>query len=59
MYFDSLGQSLGSNQPPAKIDWFAFGDAWNRSQNKYRAIPEGDSYATAMKVAQTLGIAPR
>ena len=60
LYFDSLLVSLNTKSPPKPIDWYAFGDAWNRNiQNRtYTAIPAGESYAAAMSIAQDLNLAP-
>ena len=57
-YFDSLSVSLKTGEPPKPIDWYAFGDRWNHSQQTYRATPQGDSYAAAVEVARELKLAP-
>lgn len=56
MYFDSLATSLKLGQPPKEIDWYAFGDRWNHSQQRYSSTPEGESYAAAMAIARDLGL---
>ncbi|MDE3104638.1 MAG: alpha-N-acetylglucosaminidase [Acidobacteriota bacterium] len=58
MFFASLRRALQTGQPPQPIDWFAFGDAWNRSHTRYPSTPQGDPYAAAMAVARQLGLAP-
>ncbi len=60
MYFDSLRKSLESGQPPKPIDWYAVGDRWNHSRQSYDALPEGDTYDVALRVARSLRLgAPR
>jgi alpha-N-acetylglucosaminidase len=58
LYFDSLLTSLDTKTPPKPIDWYAFGDAWNRKSTTYTAVPVGQSYPVAMKIAQDLNLAP-
>lgn len=58
MYFDSLSVSLSTNQPPKPIDWFAFGDRWNHSDQRYSPEPKGDSYTAATAIARELRLAP-
>jgi alpha-N-acetylglucosaminidase len=58
MYFDSLADSLAKGEPPKSIDWYAFGDRWNHSQKSYVAVPQGDSYAAALAIANALHLAP-
>lgn len=58
MYFDALDASLANGAPPKDIDWFAFGEAWNRSSRVYSKEPQGDSYAASLKIARSLGLAP-
>jgi alpha-N-acetylglucosaminidase len=58
LYFDSLSNSLASGEAPKSIDWYAFGDRWNRSQKIYSATPQGDSYTAALAVARTLHLLP-
>jgi alpha-N-acetylglucosaminidase len=44
---------------PAKpIDWYQFGEEWNRSGKVYPDQPQGDSYAAAREIARFLGAAP-
>lgn len=58
MYFDSLDVALASGTPPQPIDWYSFGDAWNRSTEKFPATPTGDCYAAAAAIASSLHIMP-
>lgn len=58
-YFQSLDASLRTGTPPAPIDWFALGDAWNRGTQHYSDQPQGNAYGVATRVAQTLGLAKR
>lgn len=59
MYFDSLDEALKTGSEPKPIDWYAFGDAWNRAPTKYAAEPIGDTYAASMAIAKALGIQPQ
>ena len=61
LYFDSLLVSLDSKSQPQAIDWYAFGDTWNRNAQNltYAATPTGESYAAAMAIAHDLNLAPR
>jgi alpha-N-acetylglucosaminidase len=58
MYFDTLSTSLETKTPPKPIDWYAFGDEWNRRSTKYTAVPVGQSYAAALAIAHDLNLAP-
>ena len=58
MYFDTLSLSLDTKSPPKPIDWYAFGDEWNRRSTKYAALPTGQSYAAALAIAGDLNLAP-
>jgi alpha-N-acetylglucosaminidase len=58
LYFDSLLTSLDTRTPPKPIDWYAYGDAWNRKSTTYSAIPVGQSYAAALNIAHDLNLAP-
>jgi alpha-N-acetylglucosaminidase len=58
LYFDSLDSALVSGTPPKPIDWYAFGDAWNRSGKQYAAEPVGDTYAASIAIAKSLGLQP-
>jgi alpha-N-acetylglucosaminidase len=59
MYFDSLSVSLDTKSPPKPIDWYTFGDEWNRRSTKYDALPAGQSYAAALAIARDLKLAPQ
>jgi alpha-N-acetylglucosaminidase len=59
MYFNTLSVSLDTKSPPKPIDWYAFGDEWNRRSTKYAAVPVGHSYAAALAIAGDLNLAPR
>jgi len=58
-YFRSLAEELRSGRPAPPIDWFAFGEAWNRGTQHYPAQPHGDARLIATRIAEVLGIAPR
>ncbi len=58
MYFDSLLVSLDTKSPPTPIDWYAYGDTWNRRTTTYATAPVGQSYTIAMKIARDLNLAP-
>lgn len=58
LFFDSLSTSLNTGQAPQSIDWYAIGDAWNRSHTTYSATPKGNTYAAALAIAQDLDLAP-
>jgi alpha-N-acetylglucosaminidase len=57
-YFRSLDDALNTGKPPAPIDWFALGDAWNHGQQRYADQPSGDAYEVAARVARTLQLSP-
>ena len=59
MYFDALSNSLATGDPPAKIDWYAVGDRWNRSRKTYTATAQGDPYAAAEAIARDLGLSSK
>ena len=58
MYFDSLDEALENGREPKAIDWYAFGDAWNRSRQAYLAEPVGSTYAASMTIARALNLQP-
>ena len=58
MYFDALETALATGKQPAPIDWYAFGDQWNRSGEKFSTEPVGDTYTISLAIAQRLGVAP-
>jgi len=53
-YFASLDVELRTGVPAKPIDWFALGDAWNHGAQQYSAMPDGDTYTAAMRVAEAL-----
>lgn len=53
-YFRALDDSLRSSHPPARIDWFAVGDRWNRGDQHYADQPRGDAHAVATRITATL-----
>jgi alpha-N-acetylglucosaminidase len=59
MYFDSLSASLDTKSPPKPIDWYAFGDEWNRKSTKYSAAATGKSYDAALAIARDLKLEPQ
>jgi alpha-N-acetylglucosaminidase len=58
LYFHSLLLSLDTHTPPAPIDWYAFGDRWNRKPDTFNPNPTGNSYAAALAIANDLDLAP-
>jgi alpha-N-acetylglucosaminidase len=58
MYFDTLSVSLDTKSPPKPIDWYAFGDEWNRRSTNYATVPTGQSYAAALAIARDLNLEP-
>jgi alpha-N-acetylglucosaminidase len=59
MYFESLDESHDKGTAPKEIDWYAFGDAWNRSKTQFSPEPIGDTYAASMAIAKVLGLEPK
>jgi alpha-N-acetylglucosaminidase len=59
LYFDSLEKALSAGAQPKPIDWFAFGDAWNRSTKHYSAEPIGDTYSVSHSIAESLNLLPK
>ncbi len=58
LYFHNLLVSMDTRTPPKAIDWYAFGDRWNRGPDTFSPNPIGNSYAAAMAIADDLGLAP-
>jgi alpha-N-acetylglucosaminidase len=58
MYFNSLSVSLATGDAPKRIDWYAFGDRWNRSRKVFNANPQGDPYTAAVAIARALHLLP-
>jgi alpha-N-acetylglucosaminidase len=54
IYFRSLDEALRTGRPAAAIDWFAFGDAWNRGTQHYPDQPHGDPRVIAARIAAEL-----
>jgi alpha-N-acetylglucosaminidase len=54
VYFASLDVALRTSAPPEPIDWFAIGDAWNRSTQRYSDQAVGDAYEVATQIATRL-----
>ena len=54
MFFDGLIAALDKKTSPATIDWYAYGDVWNRQTTSYASTPVGDSYAAALAVAREI-----
>ncbi|WP_263381274.1 alpha-N-acetylglucosaminidase [Granulicella arctica] len=59
LYFASLEASLNTGTPSKPIDWYAFGDTWNRSTKHYDSTPIGDPYAVSMEIARSLQLQPK
>jgi alpha-N-acetylglucosaminidase len=59
LYFDSLEQALNTGAQPKPIDWFAFGDTWNRSTKHYSTEPVGDTYSVSHSIADSLNRLPK
>jgi len=57
-YFESLKQQLRTGTAAAPIDWFAFGERWNRDTRVYPSVPTGDARQVALKIAQEIGRNP-
>ena len=58
IFFDSLTKSMETRTPPAKIDWYDFGDQWNRKTTRYTDTPIGETYPAAMAIAKEMNLAP-
>jgi alpha-N-acetylglucosaminidase len=58
MYFDSLLVSMDTQTKPKAIDWYGYGDAWNRKTDGYTDVPVGQTYGAAMRIAKDLNLAP-
>ena len=59
LYFDSLEQALSTGTQPKTIDWFAFGDAWNRSAKRYSTETIGDTYDVSQAIAKSMNLLPK
>jgi alpha-N-acetylglucosaminidase len=51
-YFDSLKTQLRTGAAAPPIDWFAFGEHWNRDTRVYPTVPAGDTRQIAAQIAQ-------
>jgi alpha-N-acetylglucosaminidase len=58
LYFDSLDTALKNGTEPDAIDWYRFGDKWNRSSKHFSSVPVGDTYAASLAVALSLDLVP-
>jgi alpha-N-acetylglucosaminidase len=58
LYFDSLEKSLETGAEPAPIDWYQFGDNWNRSKERFASSLSGDTYAASLEIARRLYLEP-
>jgi alpha-N-acetylglucosaminidase len=59
LYFDSLEQALVAGAQPKPIDWFEFGDAWNRSTKRYSTQTAGDTYKVSQSIAESMNLLPK
>ena len=57
-YFESLKQQLRTGTAAAPIDWFSFGERWNRDTRSYPSVPTGDARRIAAEIAQEIGRNP-
>ena len=55
-YFAALDAELSSGVSSKPVDWFEFGDAWNRDSRPYPSRPHGDTYAIATSIAGALNL---
>ena len=58
LYFHSLLTAMDTQTPPQPIDWYAFGDTWNRKQTTYTETPTGNPYTAAQAIANDLNLTP-
>lgn len=54
MFFASLDEAMDKGTAPKQIDWYAFGDRFNKSHKAYPTQPHGDTYAIATEIQQML-----
>ena len=54
LYFADLRSALKTGNDAKPIDWFALSDSWNREHQAYPTQPHGDSYVSALRIAQEL-----
>lgn len=55
-YFKELADSMKQGRSPRTVDWFQFGERWNRSRTQYATHPQGNSWLATNQAAQELGI---
>ena len=53
-YFASLDAELASGSPAVPIDWFEFGERWNRNLKIYSNQARGDAFLIATRIAESL-----
>lgn len=53
-YFDCLKEQLRTGTRAPAIDWFAFGERWNRDTHTYPTVPSGDPRQVASRIVQAL-----
>ncbi len=53
-YFNSLQQQLTSGKPAPPIDWFAFGERWNRDGRIYPTVASGDPREAAAQIVAAI-----
>jgi len=58
LYFETLESSLETGTKPVPIDWYEFGDKWNRSTERFSETPTGDTYAASLAIARALHLEP-
>jgi alpha-N-acetylglucosaminidase len=49
-YFDALKEQLLTGRPAQPIDWFAFGEKWNRDARAYPTAPTDDPRQVAREI---------
>lgn len=57
-YFEALKLQLRTGAPAAPIDWFAFGERWNRDNREYPTVPTSDARQTALEIVREMGRDP-
>lgn len=53
-YFDALQEQLRSGSPAPTIDWFAFGERWNRDTRTYPTVATGDPRQMAARIVEAI-----
>jgi alpha-N-acetylglucosaminidase len=54
LYFAELRGALKTGSDARPIDWFAVSDTWNRERQAYPTRPHGNTYTSALRIAQEL-----